>query len=102
MSVSKELLDTLIRLEPAKEPNESLRKLLRQKVLSDIRKYEVMSTTFQKKYSTDFNTFRQSLPQEDWEVEQDYFDWELAETRLGELRSELARLSKNGLASMLE
>ncbi|CEP65976.1 Uncharacterized [Moorella glycerini] len=40
-------------------------------------------------------TFRQSLPQGDWEVEQDYFDWELAETRLGELRSELARLSKH-------
>ncbi|AKX94717.1 hypothetical protein MTHERMOG20_09080 [Moorella thermoacetica] len=49
MSVSKELLETLIRLEPAQEPNESLRKLLRQKVLSDIRKYEVISTTFQKK-----------------------------------------------------
>ncbi|WP_338835424.1 hypothetical protein [Neomoorella thermoacetica] len=48
MSVSKELLETLIRLEPAQEPNESLRKLLRQKVLSDIRKYEVISTTFQK------------------------------------------------------
>ncbi|QGP91005.1 hypothetical protein MGLY_03290 [Neomoorella glycerini] len=96
MSVSKELIDTLVRLEPAKEPNESLRKLLRQKVISDIRKYELISNNFQKKYSVDFSTFRQSLCEPDFETEQDYFDWELAETRLEELREELKRLGKNG------
>ena len=47
-TTSKELLESLSRLEPAKDLDESLRKLLVAKAPSDLIKYEVMVKTFVK------------------------------------------------------
>ena len=93
-TTSKELLESLSRLEPAKDTDESLRKLLVAKARSDLIKYEVMVKNFSKKYSMDFYEFKESklMQEPPFEVEQDYFDWELAITRLDEIREELGKL----------
>lgn len=62
---------------------------------NDLLKYEVVSRGFQKKYEMDFETFRTSdlMKEPPHEVEQDYFDWELAITRMDEVKSELDKLA---------
>jgi hypothetical protein len=93
--VTKELLDSLSDLEPAKDVDESLRKLLMAKARNDLLKYEVISRGFEKKYKMDFETFRTSdlMKKPPSEVEQDYFDWELAVTRMDEVESQLDKLA---------
>ncbi|MEW6665754.1 MAG: hypothetical protein AB1512_11115 [Thermodesulfobacteriota bacterium] len=91
----KALLESLTHLEPADDVDESLRKLLMAKARSDLLKYEVMCRAFEKKYKMDFDAFRTSdfMKEPPSEVEQDYFDWELAVTRMGEVKSQLAKLA---------
>jgi hypothetical protein len=93
--VTKDLLDSLSRLEPANDVDESLRRLLMRKARNDLLKYEVISRGFQKKYKMDFESFRKSdlMKEPPSEVEQDYFDWELAITRMDEVKSQLDRLA---------
>ena len=93
--VTKELLDSLSHLEPATDVDESLRKLLMAKARSDLLKYEVSARGFQKKYKMDFETFRTSdlMKKPPSEVEQDYFDWELAVTRIDEVIKQLDKLA---------
>jgi hypothetical protein len=94
-SVTKDLLDSLSHLEPANNVDESLRRLLMGKARNDLLKYEVVCRGFQKKYKMDFETFRASalMKEPPNEVEQDYFDWELAITRMDEVKSELDKLA---------
>jgi hypothetical protein len=94
-SVTKDLLDSLSHLEPANNVDESLRRLLMGKARNDLLKYEVVCRSFQKKYKMDFETFRTSalMKEPPNEVEQDYFDWELAITRMDEVKSELDKLA---------
>ncbi|MEW6667544.1 MAG: hypothetical protein AB1512_20245 [Thermodesulfobacteriota bacterium] len=93
--LNKALLESLSHLEPADDADESLRKLLMAKARSDLLKYEVISRGFQKKYNLDFDAFRTSdlMKEPPPEVEQDYFDWELAVTRMDEVRNQLAKLA---------
>lgn len=97
MSVNKKLIEALIRLEPADDPDESLKRLLLDKIRGELRKYDVIRQDFEKKYKMEFFAFKESglMKEPTYEVEQDYFDWELAITRIDELREELQRLSNN-------
>jgi hypothetical protein len=93
--VTKDLLESLSHLEPANDVDESLRKLLMAKARNDLLKYEVITRGFQRKYKTDFESFRTSdlMKEPSFEVEQDYFDWELAVTRMDEVRKQLDKLA---------
>jgi hypothetical protein len=94
-SVTKDLLDSLSHLEPANNVDESLRRLLMGKAKNDLLKYEVVCRGFQKKYKMDFEAFRTSdlMKEPPHEVEQDYFDWELAITRIDEVKRQLDKLA---------
>ena len=90
------LLDILSRLEPEADCNRSLGKLLIKKVRNDLIKYRLIDQRFQKEYGMDFSTFRVS----DWmkkpssQVEQEYFDWEMAVTMIDELEEMLKALQR--------
>ncbi|MEA3346349.1 MAG: hypothetical protein U9Q78_08960 [Chloroflexota bacterium] len=95
MSANKTILEqSAERLMPSRSFEESLTKLLLAQARRNLLKYQMMDRRFQKKYQKTFEQFRaeqldSSMP---FEVEQDYFDWELAITGIGEMEEEIERL----------
>jgi hypothetical protein len=79
-------------------PNLSLEQVLAELLLEraqkNLIKYQTMARQFEVKYKQDFESFRQEvLPTEpSYEMEQDYFDWELAVTGISDMRKEIERL----------
>jgi len=97
MSVNKMVLQQSVeRLMPSRSFEESLAKLLLLQARRNLLKYQTMDRCFRKKYQSTFEQFRAerlSSPMP-FEVEQDYFDWELAITGLDEMREEIERLEE--------
>jgi len=95
LEINRDLLEAIGKVEPAGSPGESLRRIVVERLRSEIRKYNFMQQKFEQKYQMDLAAFRTSefMREASWEVEQDYFDWELAVTRSAELREELEKLA---------
>jgi hypothetical protein len=79
---------------PSRSFEESLTKLLLVQARRNLLKYQMMDRHFQKKYRNTFEQFRAErlgspMP---FEVEQHYFDWELAITGIDEMKEEIERL----------
>lgn len=85
---------SLKRLFPGRSLEEVLTTLLLERAQRELIKYQSQVRHFQAKYNRDFATFREKIlsSDPDPETEQDYFDWELAETRCEEMRAEIAQL----------
>lgn len=79
-------------------PNTSLDKVLVELLLERAQKnlirYQAMARQFETKYGQDFETFRQNVlrSQPSFEIEQDYFDWELAVSGIADMEKEIERL----------
>ena len=82
------------RLMPDRTPEEALAALLLDEARRNLMKYRAMDHRFQQKYQTTFAEFRQKVVGADtsFEEEQDYFDWELAITGIGEMEEEIRSL----------
>jgi hypothetical protein len=95
MSVNETVLQQSVeRLMPSRSFEESLTRLLLLQARRNLLKYQTMDRCFQKKYQSTFEQFRAerlSSPMP-FEVEQDYFDWELAITGMDEMKDEIKRL----------
>jgi len=90
------LQQSVERLMPSRSFEGGLAKLLLLQARRNLLKYQTMDRRFQKKYRNTFEQFRAErlgspMP---YEVEQDYFDWELAITGIGEIREEIERLDE--------
>ncbi len=61
-------------------------------------KYKTMARQFEARYDQDFEIFRQAVSGSEppFEIEQDYFDWELAVTGIADMEEEIARLRDIG------
>ena len=68
--------------------------LLLEQAQNNLIKYETMIRQFEAKYGQNFETFRRNVLSSDpsFEVEQDYFDWELAVTGLTDVEEEIKHL----------
>lgn len=79
-------------------PNLSLEQVLAELMLGRVQKnlikYKTMARQFEAKYKQDFDSFRQEVLdiEPDYEVEKDYFDWELAVTGISDMKKEITRL----------
>jgi len=84
------------RLFPDKSLDRILAELLLERAQKNLIKYQTMARQFREKYDKEFAIFRQevlkSVP--GFELEQDYFDWELAETGIKDMEEEIQRLRK--------
>jgi len=95
MSLNKTVLQQSVeRLMPSRSFEESLARLLLVQARRNLLKYQLMNRRFRKKYQSTFEQFRaerlgSAMP---FEVEQDYFDWELAITGIDEMKEEIKRL----------
>jgi len=88
------LRSSVDRLMPDRTPEEALATLLLDEARRNLVKYRAMDRRFQQKYQTTFAEFRQKVVGADtsFEEEQDYFDWELAITGIGEMEEEIRSL----------
>jgi len=91
------ILETSVRhLFPDRSLEQVLGELLLERAQKNLIKYQVMVRQFAAKYGQGFETFRQHVLNEEpeFEVEQDYFDWELAITGIVNMEEEIARLKE--------
>ncbi|MBN1920274.1 MAG: hypothetical protein JW892_03445 [Anaerolineae bacterium] len=84
------------RLFPNQSLDEVLTELLLERAQKNLLKYQVMARQFAAKYEQDFEAFRQRVlgSDPDFEVEQDYYDWEMAVTGMADMKQEIERLRR--------
>lgn len=94
ITIDSRLQEVASHLEPAPSLNGSLARVLAKELARELAIYEQQDVHFHTQYRMPFDRFARSrlMHRPTGAVEQDYFDWELAVTRLRELRAELARL----------
>jgi hypothetical protein len=79
-------------------PNQSLDRVMTDLLLEhaqkNLIKYQTMARQFENKYGQAFESFRQVITHSTAaaEVEQDYFEWELAVTGIEDMTDEIKRL----------
>ncbi len=86
------------RLFPNRDPKQVLAELLLEKAQKNLIRYQNMTRQFREKYAMTFAEFRPKMltAQLSAEAEQDYFDWELAETGIEDMRAEIENLKALG------
>ena len=84
------------RLFPSQTLGETLAELLLNRARKNLVKYRATARHLETKYDQDFDTFRQRVlsSQPRHEMEQDYFDWELAVTGIADMEEEIERLRR--------
>ena len=96
VELPSDVAEVLRGLEKGRPLRENLRRLLVEQLQSRILRYEVLASTLQGKYGMNFREFHEKdivrKLGHGWDVERDYFDWELAETELASLKKALRRL----------
>ncbi|MFQ6102355.1 MAG: hypothetical protein ACE5OS_14150 [Anaerolineae bacterium] len=82
------------RLFPNLSLDQVLAELLLERAQKNLIKYRAMARQFEAKYGQDFEVFRQEIlgSEPAFEVEQDYFDWEMAVTGIADMEEEIRRL----------
>jgi hypothetical protein len=82
------------RLFPDKGLEQVMAELLLEQAQRKLIKYRSMARQFEAKYGLDFERFRQAVLKTEPgpEMEQDYFDWEMAVTGIAELEEEIRQL----------
>ena len=82
------------RLFPNLSLDQALAELLLERAQKNLIKYQAMARQFETKYHQDFEAFRQRVLESEpmGEMEQDYFDWELAVTGIADMTEEIKRL----------
>lgn len=83
------------RLFPDLSLDQVLAELLLERSRKNLIKYQTIARRFEAKYQQPFLAFRQWIlsSEPSSELEQDYFDWELAVTGIGDMEQEIKRLS---------
>jgi hypothetical protein len=83
------------RLFPDLSLDQVFTELLLERARKNLIKHETMARRFEAKYQQPFPTFRRWIlsSEPSSEVEQDYFDWELAVTGIEDMEQEIKRLS---------
>jgi len=82
------------RLFPDLSLDQVLVELLLERAQKNLIKYRAMARHFKARYDQDFETFRRQVLRSEptFEVEQDYFDWEMAVTGITDMEDEIQRL----------
>lgn len=89
------------RLFPNLSLDQVFAELLLERVQRNLIKYQVAARQFETKYGRPFAAFRQEIlsTEPSFEVEQDYFDWELAVTGISDMQREIQRLKGLGTSA---
>ncbi|MEA3340702.1 MAG: hypothetical protein U9R15_12100 [Chloroflexota bacterium] len=82
------------RLFPDLSLDQVLARLLLERAQKNLIKHRTMARQFKAKYSQDFETFRHKVLHSEptFQVEQDYFDWEMAVTGVTDMEEVLTAM----------
>jgi len=88
------VLTSARRLFPDLTLDQVLAELLLERAQRNLIKYRTMARQFEAKYGRDFQSFREMVLRSEptFEMEQDYFDWEMAVTGIADMEEEIKRL----------
>ena len=94
ISINKNVKDILIKHAQKDTPEESLKEILKNEIQRSLKKHMLMIKHFERKYNMDFETFEQNRVTKDipYELERDYFEWDMAITLIEDLKEELTQL----------
>jgi translation initiation factor 2 alpha subunit (eIF-2alpha) len=94
MNVSASIESSARRLFPDMSLEHALLSLLLERAQKNLIKYQTIARKYEGKYGTSFDNFRDNVLKSEpsSEVEQDYFDWELAVTGIADMEDEIVRL----------
>lgn len=84
------------RMFPDTTIDQALAELLLERVQRNLVKYRSMARLFEARHDQSFDEFRKAVLRQHpaADVEQDYFDWELAVTGIADMEDEIVRLKK--------
>lgn len=96
LNLSASIESSVRRLFPDMSTEQAILSLLLERAQKNLIKYQAIARAYQDKYKTDFENFRAEVitGEPPCEVEQDYFDWELAVTGIFDMESEIDRLRR--------
>jgi translation initiation factor 2 alpha subunit (eIF-2alpha) len=94
IATTRTLEESARRLFPGQSLDQAIAGLLLERAQRNLIKYQVMARQFESKYGQPFEAFRQKVLSSEpaFDVEQDYFDWELAVTGIADMQAEIQRL----------
>ncbi len=95
MSINPDVIQaSAARLFPNAPLDQVIVELLLEHAQKNLIRYQAAARQFETKYHQNFESFRQHIlgTQPSFEIEQDYFDWELAVTGIGDMEKEIERL----------
>jgi hypothetical protein len=89
-----ELQYTLQLLEPGTAIEEAIINLLLEKARRNYFKYQMIDRQLRRKYKMSFDGFSRSKLMEEpsFEIEQDFFDWDMAITGISDMKTEIEKL----------
>ena len=98
MTLSARIESSTRRLFPNLKPEQAMSKLLLEHAQKNLIRYQALARQFEQKYGLGFDSFRQRVTtgQPSASEEQDYFDWELAVTGIGDMETEIKKLKEPG------
>jgi hypothetical protein len=96
MTTAKVLESILERIEPTGDYNRSLAKVLLAHARRKFAKYHLMNENFKKKYGMSFSEFARSewMQEPSFEVEQDFFDWDMSITGMEDMEEDIKLLEE--------
>jgi len=98
MAITAETVQIIQRLEPRKDVDSALRRVLENEIRRRLATYELTDRVFQRKYGMTLAEFETAGIVEKWgysfEVESDHQDWDQAVDGIATLRDALRRIQK--------
>ena len=91
------LQNTLQLLGPGIDPGEAIINLLLEKARRNYFKYQMIDRQLRIKYQMSFDEFSRSnlMKEPSFEIEQDFFDWDMAITGISDMKTEIEKLLQN-------
>lgn len=94
IKVNENVKSILMKHSQKETLEESLNEILKNEIQRKIKKHMLMITHFENKYKMDFETFEENRVSKEmsYEIERDYFEWDMALTMVEDLKGELTQL----------
>lgn len=96
LDLDERLIAGVTKIDPSGDINKGIAKLLFLKEHRDLVKYELMSRNFERKYESDFASFKKKAVKSDlgYKEEQDFFDWDMAVTGAADIKEKIGYLER--------
>lgn len=91
IKLPEKIKDDILSITRKDDVVDGIKDLVRQELIRKKAKYLFMVKNFEKKYGMKFRYFEKKIKNKkmDYEIEKDYFDWDMAVTALDDIKDEI-------------